>query len=265
MRLSEIQQIAQAAEKVGEAAIKAILPKPLVEAIGNYRTKKVLEEYRSLSTQEAFTRIYEKGLWGKSGDSLQPFFSGLGSHDQTIVSTYIKSVQVFLSTFAEKPNVVDLGCGDFFVGSKIRPLCGNYIACDIVPKLIEFNKEKYKALSVDFRVLDLTSDELPNGDIVIVRQVLQHLSNEQILCGLPKISSKYKYLILTEHLPAVKDFEHNLDKPAGPDIRASIASGIVLTSPPFNLKPKSERELCQADAAGEIIPTIIQTTLYQLA
>ena len=265
MRLSEIQQIAEAAEKAGEAAIKAILPKPVVKAIGEYRIKKFLKKYRNLPTQQVFTRIYEKGVWGKSGDSLQPFFSGLGSRDETIVSTYIKSVQDFLSPFAEKPNVVDLGCGDFFVGSKIRQLCGNYIACDIVPNLIEFNKEKYKTLNVDFRVLDLTSDELPNGDIVFIRQVLQHLSNEQILRGLPKISSKYKYLVLTEHLPRVQDFEHNLDKPAGPDIRTSIASGIVLTSPPFNLKPKSERELCQADAAGEVIQTIIQTTLYQFA
>lgn len=242
-------------------AIKAILPKPVVKAIGHYRARDSLKEYRNLPPQQVFSQIYENGAWGKSDDPSQPFFSGSGSHDKTIVSTYIDAIQNFLPAFAEKPDVIDLGCGDFFIGSKIRQLCGNYIACDIVPKLIDFNREKYKALNVDFRVLDLTSDELPTGDIVFIRQVLQHLSNEQILRALPKISSKYKYLVLTEHWPATQDFKHNIDKPAGPDIRTYIESGIVLTSPPFNLRPKNERKLCQVNDPDGIITTMV----YQLA
>jgi hypothetical protein len=258
MRLSEFPH---PRENLFKRAVKAILPKPIVDAIGNYRAEQLLKKYKKLSSQQVFTHIYERGIWGKSGDRLQPFCSGWGSHDETIVSTYVDSVQDFLSTFAEKPNVVDLGCGDFFVGSRIRSLCGNYTACDIVPRLIEFNKERFKTLNVDFRILDLASDELPDGDVVFIRQVLQHLSNEQILQGLSSISSKYKYLVLTEHLPGAQDFEHNLDKPAGPDIRTAIGSGIVLTSPPFNLKPKSERKLCQIGVAGDIV----RTTLYRFA
>ena len=36
-------------------------------------------------------------------------------------------------------------------------------------------------LDVDFRVLDITSDEIPPGDVCFVRQVLQHLSNQSII------------------------------------------------------------------------------------
>ena len=45
------------------------------------------------------------------------------------------------------------------MGSKIRYLFDSYIACDVVESLIDFNKQKYKDLDVDFRLLDLTKDE----------------------------------------------------------------------------------------------------------
>ena len=214
-----------------------------------------------LSTQDAFTKIYDENHWGKSDDPAQPFYSGVGSHAPPIVDTYIKAVKEFLSSLEEKPTVVDLGCGDFYVGAQLRDLCGDYIACDIVEPLIKFNTEKYKSLNVDFRVLDLSKDELPAADIVFVRQVFQHLSNKEILASLEQICSKFKYLILTEHLPGQETFTPNLDKPSGRYNRVAFQSGIVLTEPPFNLKPVQEKTLSDADEGG----TILRTTLYQLS
>jgi len=241
--------------------IRTLLPTPALRFIRKVRGTDDSENYKNLSTQEIFSRVYEKKGWGKSGDPSQPFFSGPGSHDGAVVSDYIRSVHDFLATFEKKPDVVDLGCGDFFIGSKIRDLCNNFTVCDIVPALIEFNKEKYKELAVDFRVLDLSVDELPDGDVVFVRQVLQHLSNAQIMRAVSKIKAKYKYLVLTEHLPDSRNFKHNLDKPAGPDIRREIKSGVVLTSEPFNLAPQSQREICRISEYGGIIAT----TVYQFS
>lgn len=116
-------------------------------------------------------------------------------------------------------------------------------------------------MNVDFQILDITKDELPNGDIVFIRQVLQHLSNEQISIVLPKILSKYKYMVLTEHLPSSEKFIHNIDKKAGPDIRLDFNSGLVLTSAPFDIKIKEERCLCEVEEIGGIIKTI----LYRLS
>jgi len=232
----------------------------ITNVIRKFRAKYSARKYKNLTPQQIFEKIYQKGAWGLSEDPLQPFFSGRGSHADVIVSTYLNAVQDFLSGFIEKPSVVDLGCGDFSVGSKIRHLCGKFTACDVVTKLIEFNRVKYKNLDIDFRVLDLTTNDLPSGDIVFIRQVLQHLSNEQILSALPQISLKYKFLVLTEHLPNAEIIIHNLDKMAGPDIRLNNKSGIVLTSPPFNLRPKSERMLCQVKEGQGVITT----TLYEL-
>ncbi len=162
----------------------------------------------------------------------------------------------------KKPNVVDLGCGDFSIGSKIRKLCDNYIAVDIFDKLIYFNKKKYADLNVDFRILDITCDELPSGDICFVRQVLQHLSNKSIIKFIKAIKNKYKYLIITEHFPPIKNFVANVDKPTGPDIRIYDKSAVILTAPPFNLKAVKDIDICET--AMDSIEGVLNTKLLQL-
>lgn len=217
--------------------------------------------YRNLSTKEIFTKIYEEGAWGRPDNSEQKYFSGTGSHDDAVANAYVEAVAKFLSSFAEKPSVVDLGCGDFTIGARIRHLCGTYIACDIVEPLIGWDKQKYKDLNVDFRVLDICEDELPGADIAFVRQVLQHLSNGHIARAVPQLAAKYKYLVVTEHLPSAGAFKPNLDKPAGAGVRSALDSGVVLTSAPFNLPVKQESVLCEVPEGGGII----RTNLYRLA
>lgn len=236
-------------------AIKKFLPQSIVTFARQYRTKRAFKEYESLSTREIFSKIYNDGIWGGPKDPAQPFFSGSGSHSNIAVTAYVNAVQNFLSGWVNKPDVVDLGCGDFAVGAKIRSFCRNYIACDVVPELIAFNKEKFNQLDVDFRALDIAIEKLPDGDVVFIRQVFQHMSNEQIHRVLTKVLSTYKYLILTEHLPQCEQFKHNIDKPAGPGIRTGLNSGVVLESPPFNIEPMFSRLLCQAEEDGGLIVT----------
>jgi SAM-dependent methyltransferase len=241
--------------------VKGILPKAILEARQERLARRRDREFSQLSAKDAFTKIYSEGLWGRSSDERDSFSSGSGSRRSDIVTTYIDAIERFLSSLDKKPDVVDLGCGDFHVGSKVRHRCGNYIACDIVDSLITRNKDVYRDMGVDFRVLDITTDELPDGDVVFVRQVLQHLSNKLILDAIPRIQSKYKYLLLTEHLPASNSFVPNIDKPTGPDIRLRYESGVVLTRPPFNMQAKQDKVLCEADVSG----TLVQTRVYQFA
>jgi Methyltransferase domain len=241
--------------------LKKILPARLLKLRRDYLAT---NQYKNLSTQQIFTRIYQEGVWGKSAEAGDKFFSGTGSHNSAVVETYVKAVEGFLGSLREKPNVVDLGCGDFFVGSKVRGLCDQYVACDIVEPVISFNREKYRDLDVDFRTLDIATDELPAGDVVFVRQVLQHLPNENIAAALDKIAAKYKYLVVTEHLPALDSFVHNVDKPAGPDVRVGVKSGLVLTSEPFNLRVREDVCLCEVPESSGL-GGVIRTNLYRLA
>jgi hypothetical protein len=235
--------------------IKRSLPAPFLRLIRLHKNR----EYNNLSTEQIFTRIYESGAWGQSEDSASPFYSGSGSRRDDEIAAYVQSVSNFLCSFEDKPNVVDFGCGDFTVGSQVRTFCNRYIACDVVPSLIAFNKARFKDLGVEFKVSDLIEDELPPGDIVFVRQVLQHLSNDQISRFIARVPLSYKFLVATEHLPSQAKFKHNVDKLIGPGTRMGYESGIVLTSPPFNLRPRMEKQLCRVSSVDT---GVLVTTLY---
>lgn len=242
-------------------AMKTVLPRAWVQSVQQRRARRFTQQCEALDAQQIFSKIYEDCAWGRSGDPSQPFFSGSGSHDDVIITTYVDAVCSFLATFARKLDVVDLGCGDFFVGARLRPSCGAYTACDIVPKLIAFNRTKFADLDVVFRTVDLIADALPVGDVVFIRQVFQHLSNSQIAQAIPKIRAAYRFLVLTEHLPGTPNFVPNLDKQPGIGVRTGAGSGVVLTRPPFDLAPLDERVLCEVEEFGGVI----RTTLYTLA
>jgi len=209
------------------------------------------------SNQDIFTEVYAKQLWGQPGDAGEAFFSGEGSHDSALLNAYVKVVGTFLALFGATVDAVDLGCGDFHVGSKLRPLCGKYVACDVVAPLIERNRRTYADLDVDFRVVDAVDDELPDGDVIFIRQVLQHLSNEQIAKIVARLPGRYRAVVVTEHLPW-HDFTANLDKPTGSTIRVGHpdgASGIVLTEPPFSLQVRQDIRLLEFFGYGGVIRT----------
>jgi hypothetical protein len=213
------------------------------------------------SNREIFTNVYQKKLWGESlPENESPFYSGLGSSDPQIVDPYVDTVKQFFSSFPTKKKAVDLGCGDFRVGSRIVDSFDLYIACDVVPELVDFNKQYWQHLPVEFRVVDLAKDEIPTGEVLILRQVLQHLSNDDIFKFIKVIPSSFRYLLLTEHLPSENDFLANRDKVTGTDIRLGNRSGVVLTKPPFSMKFKSETKLLSVPQFGGSIVT----TLYEL-
>ena len=205
-----------------------------------YRLFSYLESKRfsGKTNQETFQKIYKENLWGKN---TEPFFSGPGSHDAIVVDPYVKEVLSFFGSLPALPVVVDLGCGDFNVGSKLFQASKLYIACDVVPELIEHNKAKFQNKFIDFQCVDIVKDPLPAGEVVILRQVLQHLSNKDIALVLPKLAA-FKYVIITEHIPN-SAFVPNLDKPSGLGIRMHYGikknSGVIITAPPFNFRVES--------------------------
>ncbi|GAB2765821.1 class I SAM-dependent methyltransferase [Salinimicrobium soli] len=207
-------------------------------------------------TKDAMVQIYKNNLWGGKESE---FYSGLGSHHPETVDSYIGVVSDFLKAFDSPPVVCDLGCGDFNVAKELVKYSKMYFAVDIVPGLIEHNKQKFKADNVVFHALDISTDELPAGDCVILRQVLQHLSNAEIKRVVEKLYD-YKYVILTEHLPA-GDFQPNKDIVSGQGIRLKKESGVNLTVSPFHFKAK-EKHLLTVPAPG--FKGVLKTTLFKL-
>jgi len=217
-------------------------------------TKKVKKPW---PTKDVMTQIYDMKLWG--GKDFE-FYSGTGSHDPIIINPYLNTLIAFLKSFTIPLEVCDLGCGDFNIGKHLTPFTKKYIAIDIVENLINRNKNLYKKDNLEFHCLDITKDELPSGNCIILRQVLQHLSNTEIQKVIKKIEA-YKYVILTEHIP-LGNFTPNKDIISGQGIRLKLNSGVNLLETPFNFKFKEEKnfeEFILENNKGRIV-----TTLYKV-
>ena len=233
------------------------LEKLLPPSILRWSKSSSWSRWKSKSNQEIFEEIYTNKIWGESPNNTDAFFSGGGSHGEEIVNSYVKNVKKFLSSLKNKPVIVDIGCGDFNIGKKFLPLATQYVGCDVVPSLIDFNIKTHRHKNLSFIHLDAVKDELPRGEVAIIRQVLQHLSNAQIKSILRKIAPTYDYLILTEHLPKKENFVANVDIPVGHLIRANVNSGLDIEKPPFNFKTKSKRIIDEIYHSGGKIQTIV--------
>jgi hypothetical protein len=198
---------------------------------------RALDDRRNMGQPPAsiFAKIYEKHQWGGDKSS---FSSGTGSVTEEITGPYVRAITAYLRAFGPgRPAVVDLGCGDFRVGRNFLPYCSTYIAADIVPAVIEKHKAAGFGENVRFMCLNMIEDELPPGDICFLRQVLQHLSNEQIQKILPKLA-RYGTVFVTEHYPTENPkIVPNVDKVCGAGIRLYKNSGVYLDRPPFNIPP----------------------------
>jgi hypothetical protein len=208
--------------------VKASLPPKLLAAYYRVRSKAARRHYSGLSVAEAFSQIYESNAWGGAPGE---FCSGSGSTQRDVVESYLSSVNAFIEEHSLN-SCVDLGCGDYRVGSGLR--IRHYHGVDVVQALIDRNKAEYGSEAVSFQCLNFIEDRPPVADLALIRQVLQHLSNSEISRAL-KNCEHYRYVLVTEHVPIGPPMQYNIDKPHGADTRLLWNSGVFLDRPPFSL------------------------------
>ena len=185
--------------------------------------------YRELAPREIFERIYASKVWGEKHGS--EFDSGSGS-DDLLALAYVNVISAYIREQGIT-SVVDLGCGDFRIGRHLANRANVlYTGIDVVRPLIEHHNRMYADHRTRFVCGDIISGALPSGELYLIRQVLQHLSNAQIAGILKKLDGQR--VVVTEHVPAGKPKHPNRDKAAGPDIRLYFGSGVYLEYPPFN-------------------------------
>ena len=193
---------------------------------------RIHRKYASLPLKATFQEIYSTKSWGDNG---APFCSGQGSSGP-VSTQYCDAVIGFIRDHQIR-SVVDLGCGDFAVGRRIVEATGvDYIGIDVVPELIEHHVQTVNLPRVTFRLADITSDPLPSGDLCLVRQVLQHLSNDEIAKVILNVKT-FPMVLVAEDVP-LNPRSFNRDKPHGPDVRGYYSSGVYLDQPPFSVPAK---------------------------
>jgi len=139
-----------------------------------------------------FHRIYRSRYWGQNSESI----SGCGS---TLEAT--RNVREQLPALLSRLDcqaLLDLGCGDFNWMKNVRLEC-KYIGADIVDSIIQSNNDHYACAHRTFLNLDATRSTLPDGvDVVLCREVLFHLSNQDIFRVLKNVKdSTATYFIST--------------------------------------------------------------------
>lgn len=170
----------------------------------------------SQSANDVFERIYSTNYW--RGESR----SGQGSD---LIQTAIirKEIPKLLEEFSIK-SMVDVPCGDFYWMKEVK-LPVNYIGADIVTDMIRVNDKEYGNDLRKFRQLDVCKDELPCVDLVFSRDLLVHLSYEDIRRALQNMKESGSTWLLTTTFTGRNS---NTDIPTG-DWRT-----LNLELPPFN-------------------------------
>ena len=142
-----------------------------------------------------FKNIYEKQLWNNGNKNIP--LSGPGSSLE-----HTKEYSNLLTKFIYEnkcKSVLDLGCGDltwihktqFFNDSSIK-----YIGVDVVESLISEHLTNFP--EKQFLCKDITIFyDIDNVDIIIIRDVIFHLTNTEILSIFNNIKNKFKFIIIT--------------------------------------------------------------------
>jgi hypothetical protein len=105
---------------------------------------------RRKSTAEVFSSIYETNQWGGQGG----FNSGAGTLDPNVAVPYLRAVQAALNEQGlNHSRFVDLGCGDFRIGSHVAKLASSYIGGDVVPGLVEHLNQQFGNECVHFNAV----------------------------------------------------------------------------------------------------------------
>lgn len=171
-----------------------------------------------LSSEKVFDDIYEHDKWG--------FGSGHGS-----LPAATKSYRFFLQNFLTNndiKSVVDFGCGDWQFSKYINWDNVDYLGLETVSSLVEGNQEKYSKANIRFAKSPNDFSKIPKADLLIVKDVLQHLESEQIKDFANKVLRNFHYALITNNV--IPDTHLNIE------IKTGLFRPLDLRKPPFSLK-----------------------------
>ncbi len=174
--------------------------------------------------ETVFTELYDKKLWGVNADG------GVCGSGSTLAAT--EQYRAFLTKFLQTrqiQSVVDFGCGDWAFSHAIPWGHIEYTGLDVVKSLIDLNQQKFSKPNIHFIHADGLSHELPAADLLICKDVLQHLSNEDVLQFLGQLN-KFKYCLITNDTDPATQTSDN------PNIVSGNHRWIDLTRPPFSVR-----------------------------
>jgi SAM-dependent methyltransferase len=163
-----------------------------------------------------FDRLYQAGGWDGMG-------SGPGS-DPSANTAYLGLLSGLLATPGIN-TVLDIGCGDWQLMSRVRLEHLNYLGWDVAGSVIERNRQRFGSKSAVFEVRNPLFDPIPETDVVIMKDVLQHMPTAHVQQVLSRVVSRCRWMLITN--------DHTLEN--GPDVPVGGYRRLNVLRPPFNV------------------------------
>ena len=164
-----------------------------------------------------FNSIYKSNSWGCG--------SGPGSNAQ-LCQGYI----AFLQNFFKENNIqsiVDCGCGDWQFSQFLDFSDIDYHGFDVAEFVISKNQAQFQKENVRFSLYNGDFSTLPSADLLICKDVLQHLNNARIEAFLAQLP-RFKFALITNDINGFAENELNKD------ITSSAYRPLDLRLPPFS-------------------------------
>jgi SAM-dependent methyltransferase len=93
-------------------------------------------------------------------------------------------------------SVVDLGCGDWQFSRYVDWSGVTYVGVDVVPSVVESNQRQFGNDNIKFQKFE-TLAKLPPANLLVCKDVLQHLPNETVKAYLAAFRKRYKFSLIT--------------------------------------------------------------------
>lgn len=211
----------------GRARLRRLVPDPLVQRVRARLSVRRQRPYGAADRATAFGKVYEAGAWGRAGER---FYSGNGSVEG-LARPYADRIAALAASLGAT-HVVDVGCGDFRVGRLLVEAGLRCTGVDVVEPLVADLHARH-GHAATFVCLDAVEGPLPEGDLYLVRQVLQHLSNDEGVALLRQLVGRRA--VVTESRPLdLAGIRPNVDIEHGPYTRLPLGSAVVLDEAPFS-------------------------------
>lgn len=138
---------------------------------------------------EAFRRHYESehSQWGcHSGGGSEPYWN--------------IDYRAFLERFIRMNNIrsiVDIGCGDWQFSRFINFDEVSYRGFDVVDSVVQRNRALYQSETVTFHKMPVDLAEVPQADLLVMKDVLQHLPDAEIMRYKAGLFDRYPRCLLS--------------------------------------------------------------------
>jgi len=159
---------------------------------------------KAQSIAATFEQIYRTNHWGS--DTV----SGAGATARQ-TQTLVAELPVLFEDLGVDV-LLDVPCGDFSWMQPVAQTVPHYIGADIVPDLVAKNQAEHNDESLRFLTLDITSEPLPDADLLFCRDLFVHFSFADIRRALHNVQRSSITYLLTTIFPACT---HNEDITTG--------------------------------------------------